>query len=69
VSITEEGIERQVKVLIKKFGYFLSVSQQGFSADITQSLAVGYFFTKKQKEQRQKPLGAEKLVSTQIWKL
>ncbi len=38
------------------------------SADIIQNSAVGNF-PLKQKKQRQKQLGADKLVTTQIWKL
>ncbi len=34
-------MERQVKVLIKKFGYFLSMSQRADSADIIPNSAVG----------------------------
>jgi hypothetical protein len=36
----------QVKVLIKKFGYFLSMSQQAVSADIIPNSAVGIFSPK-----------------------
>ncbi len=35
--------ERQVKVLIKIFGYFISMSQQAVSADIIPNSAVGIF--------------------------
>jgi hypothetical protein len=49
-------------------GYFLSSSQQGVSANIIQISAVGNF-SQKHKEQRQKLLGADKLVTTQICKL
>jgi hypothetical protein len=33
-------VERKEKVLVKKFGYFLSISQQVVSADITKSSGV-----------------------------
>jgi hypothetical protein len=52
-----------------KFGYFLSVSQQGVSANIIQNSAFGNFSPPKMKEQRQKQLRADKLATTQIWKL
>jgi hypothetical protein len=51
-----------------KIWLFLSISQQGVSADIIQNSAVGNFSPKLQ-EQRQKQLGANKLVTAQIWKL
>jgi hypothetical protein len=39
-------VELQGKVLIKKFGYFLSMSQQAVSADIIPNSAVGIFSPK-----------------------
>jgi hypothetical protein len=36
-------VERQVKVLIKKFGYFLSISQEIISANITKNPDAGLF--------------------------
>ncbi len=67
VPIIEEG-RAASKSPHSKFGYFLSISQQGVSADIIQ---IQLFETspQKQKEQRQKLLGTDKLVTTQIWKL
>jgi hypothetical protein len=44
-------VEHRVKVLIKNFGYFLSISQQGVSADIIQNSAVVKTSPQKQKEQ------------------
>jgi hypothetical protein len=49
-------VEWQVKVLIKNLAIFFLFPRQGVSAQ-------------KQKEQRQKQVGAEKLVTTQIWRL
>jgi hypothetical protein len=55
-----------VKVLIKNFGYFLSMSQQAVSAHIVPNLAVKYF-PQKQKEERYRQLGyTDKLVTIQI---
>ncbi len=45
------------------------MSQQGVSANIIQNSTVMEIFPQKQKEQRQKQLGADKLVTIQIWKL
>jgi hypothetical protein len=50
----------------KKFGYFLSISQQAISADIIPNLAVG-IFSQKEKEQKHNQLGyTDKLVTKQI---
>jgi hypothetical protein len=48
--------------------YFLSISQQGVSADIIQNSKIQLLETspQKQKERRQKQLCADKLVTTQI---
>jgi hypothetical protein len=51
-----------------KNSVIFSISQQGISADIIQNSAVGNFASKK-KKQRQKQLGADKLVITQNRKL
>jgi hypothetical protein len=49
---------------LKKFGYFLSMSQQAVSSDIIPKAAV---FRKKQKELRHKQKGyTDKLVTKQI---
>jgi hypothetical protein len=64
VSI-EEG-RAASKSPFKKFGYFLSMSQQALSADIIPNLAVG-IFSPKEKEQKHKQQGyTDKLVTTQI---
>jgi hypothetical protein len=51
-----------------KFGYFLSISQQEVVADIIQ-IQLLETSPQKRKEQGQKQLGTDKLVTTQIWKL
>jgi hypothetical protein len=67
---SERTIERQVKVLIKFFGYFLSISQQGvFCRPISFKIQLLESSPQKQKVQRQKQLGADKLLTTQIWRL
>ncbi len=40
---SKRKIERQVKVLIKNFAYFLSICEQEVSADITKNSAVAIF--------------------------
>jgi hypothetical protein len=45
VPVIEEG-RAACKSLIKKFGYFLSMSQQAVSAVIISNSAVGIFFPK-----------------------
>jgi hypothetical protein len=48
--------------------FFLCISQQGVSAEIIQ-MQLLETSPQKQKERRQKQLHADKLVTTQIWKL
>jgi hypothetical protein len=48
-----------VKVLIKKFGFFLSISQQGVSADIIQNSAVVNFSPKTEGTKTKAAIGAD----------
>jgi hypothetical protein len=47
----------------------LSIFQQGVSADIIQNSAVENFSPKIEQRQKQLQLNADKLVTTQRWKL
>ncbi len=67
-STTQRKVEQQVKVLIKNLAIFFLFPSKKFLPISFQNSAVGNF-SHKQKEQRQKQLGFDKLVTTQIWKL
>ncbi len=54
-----------MKVLIKKFGFFLSISQQGVSADIIQNSAVVNFSPKTDGTKTKAAIGAD----TVCWSL
>jgi hypothetical protein len=61
-------VERQVKVLIKNLAIFFLFSSKEF-LPISFKIQLLETSPQNQKDQRQKQLGADKLVTTQIWKL
>jgi hypothetical protein len=65
-SCSHREVERQVKVLIKKFGYFLSMSQQAVSAHIIPNSAVGIFSSKTEGKKTEAAGYTNKLVTIQI---
>ncbi len=61
-------VERQVKVLIKNLAIFFLFPSREF-LPISFKIPLLETSPQKQKEQKQKQFGADKLVTPQIWKL
>ncbi len=65
---SKRKVERQVKVLIKNLAIFFLFPSKEF-LPISFKIQLLETFSLNKKEHRQKQLGADKLITTQIWKL
>jgi hypothetical protein len=67
-QVSIEEVERQVKVLMKNLAIFFLFPNKEF-LPLSFKIQLLEISPQKQKDQRQKQLGADRLVTTQIWQL